>query len=377
MLKRGERYFASPQELNDTHECKPKLVFDGTKEIWLRFIDYILINICIKLQLKPNSTTANTLIQLSEIIYNNINDKRKLKNIELLNAKDILESALRKTITPILNEVEIKYITQTFDDFFHVELQDYLTEVKYISSFTTDATNPTMWGHYGAAENGFITIYESHNNIVCLSSEMSILDGYRRKSNGIIELGIYDECGLEFKKVIYVKMPAKVNAFRRLIHKFRFTEQESHYDFPESLIGDAKSLEESNIGLVKYSDWRYESEYRLIFPSFTEVSSPLRTLRVEGNHIKGVIFGSKTSKSDRERIAAACHHLLISSKIKNDFLFFEIKSNPNKYKLDITAYGKLKCQILPNHSLITRINELPDKKSEEIINIAKNITTNR
>ncbi|WP_375057400.1 DUF2971 domain-containing protein [Zobellella sp. DQSA1] len=230
-----------------------------------------------------------------------------------------------------------------------------------------------MWGHYGAAEKGFITIYETHNNIINLSSDLKILNGVRHKENKTYEIGLYNECSLEFKKVIYAQNPAKVNAFRRLIRYFRFTEEESHYDVPESLTGDTNLLEEDNIGLLKYSDWRYESEYRLIFPTYTNLASPLRTLKVSQDNIKGIIFGSKTSNNDRENIAAACHHLLDLNKNKKDFLFFEIKSNPNKYKLDIAAVGKLREHLLPNHSLITKISEMNDDKANIVKNLAKSL----
>lgn len=375
MLKRGEIYFASPTELNDTHECKPKIVFNGSQELWLRLIDYILVNICISLNISPEAETAKKIIPLKNKIYASIK-KNKTCNMDFIKTKEVLKAAIGESINNILSELESKHIINTFSYIFDNKVQSNLTERKYISSFSITATNPTMWGHYGAAEKGFIIVYESHNKIINASSELNILNGYRFKESKTIELGLYDECGLELKKVVYAKVPAKINGFRRLINKFRYTEEESHYDVPESLYEDADALEENSIGLIKYSDWKYENEYRLIFPAFTDLASPLRTLQVNSHHIKGIIFGSRTSLEDKEKITAACKYLILSKNKNDDLLFFEITTDTNKYKLNITPVGLLNKEnchiILPTK----KIKELPKEKIEQLEMMAKNITTN-
>ncbi len=44
MLRRGETFFASAAEMNDTNEFKPHFVFSGTTELWIRFVDHIFMN---------------------------------------------------------------------------------------------------------------------------------------------------------------------------------------------------------------------------------------------------------------------------------------------------------------------------------------------
>src|SRR5258706_16035839 len=46
MLRKGEIYFASVDELNDASECRPRFIFKGSEELWQRLVDYVVSHAC-------------------------------------------------------------------------------------------------------------------------------------------------------------------------------------------------------------------------------------------------------------------------------------------------------------------------------------------
>ena len=45
MLRRGEVYFATPNELNDAHECRPQYILKGSEELWQRLVHHVLSHV--------------------------------------------------------------------------------------------------------------------------------------------------------------------------------------------------------------------------------------------------------------------------------------------------------------------------------------------
>lgn len=90
-------------------------------------------------------------------------------------------------------------------------------------------------------------------------------------------------------------------------------------------------MEVDKIGLVKSTDWKYEKEIRLLFPTYEELPSEHRCLKINNRHIKGVIFGAKTSDSSKERILMACYHLLCHAKDKPILAVFQALDSHDSY----------------------------------------------
>ncbi|MDD9177091.1 DUF2971 domain-containing protein [Aliivibrio sp. S2TY2] len=372
MLKRGEIFFASSDELNDAQECRPRYLFKGSKDIWSRFCHYLLVNTYCECGIYDSSEGSKLIdlhLSLSDFIFSKI----KNKHASVIEVKDLVISSLIDLMNDGFEKREKQLIINYLVHFFDTLLIPIMHEPKYLTSFSKSAINPTMWGHYADAEKGFVIVYETDDNLLEVNSTFSNLDGHRKK-DGFIEIGRYKTENIRLETVEYSRQPVKVNAFHKLISKFFYSEMEDHYDVPLLLPGDAKYMEEHKIGLVKFSDWRYEKEIRAFFPTIDPVPAELRTLNVSNKHIKGVIFGAKTSQRDKEKIIMSCYHLQ-EYCIGNDtfeLLFFQAIENVDKFDLKIMPFGMLNKSLYHLSELpISRFNALDKKNQDKLIEITE------
>ena len=156
-----------------------------------------------------------------------------------------------------------------------------LDMAKYrICSFSAVNNNPLLWSHYSDSHQGFCLIFDADNEI--------------------------------FGDAVRVKYQDKYPSYD-------FTEE---YEF--------KVMD--NSGLVKFSDWSYEKEFRLVSsePNFNGA------LPVENNiwsfpegMLKGVILGYKISDPDRNMIETWCHNYprdlyLKKATLHNDKFYLHI-----------------------------------------------------
>ncbi|WP_406609656.1 DUF2971 domain-containing protein [Agarivorans sp. JK6] len=357
MLKRGEVFFASSEELNDKHECRPKYLFQGSKEVWLRFIDYVLVELCVRYRLYPNPEEATKLLSLAPKIYKAVFNKTRKRKLEFTEVVVLLTESIPLSFTREFSHTERQYILDCFRDFTEAHLLKEMHEPKYICSFSTNAINPTMWGHYGNAEKGIVVIYESDDGYVDVKSTLCNLSGFRNKGS-VIELGLYNNERLRLEEVKYSRTPAKINAFSRLIHKFCYTAAEADYDVPESLSSDVAPMEENSVGLVKFTDWKYEKEVRLFFPTYGPLPAELRCLQINQHLIKGIIFGASVSESDKRKVIAAGYHFTSTTDTRHGFTFFQAIESHDKYEIRVKPIGIIEDQSILDQLRITPMSEL-------------------
>ncbi|MEZ8380050.1 DUF2971 domain-containing protein [Vibrio splendidus] len=373
MLKRGEVYFASASELNDRHECRSRYLFNASKEIWERFVDYVLCKVCSESQIFRSHQDACKLIKLAEPIFEAGFSRIKKRNLTIYDTALLFNYGFDAVLGEEFSPEEKIKIKQCTESYLLTLSESELLEKKHICSFSKNAINPTMWGHYGAAETGFVVIYESSDGFVDVESTLCNLSGYREKENGWHEIGQYACESLMLKDVSYSKQPCKVNAFERLIHKFRYSEREFHYDVPESFLGMIDRMEENKVGLVKYTDWKYEKEVRLLFPTYEDLPSEHRCLKVNSRHIKGIIFGPKISDSSKERVLMACAHLFGCEKGKLDLAVFQALDSHDNYSYQVSPIGMvskfLSSQTLP----LTEFERLNPSQKEYLDKLGKSI----
>jgi Protein of unknown function (DUF2971) len=272
----------------------------------------------------------------------------------------------------------LRTATRLTNDFFETRLLRFLQDQKYIASFSLNATNPTMWGHYADVERGFVAVYESNDETIGVSSDLNILWGERPLQNGITEIGHYKDERLKLKRVHYGKKPPKVNAFHRLIRHFSYTEQESHYDVPLNLGGDAEEKKEHLIGLVKYSDWRYEREIRAFLPTHHFHTPEIRVLRFSLENFKGLVFGPKMSDENKDRAIAACHVMKQARKVEkgaeNEVAFFQAKQIVDKFDFAIKPVGILAGSYFEGSLPIREFHQLDEATAKRLLETAKKIS---
>lgn len=360
MLRRGEIYFASVGELNDANECRPRLILKGSEELWERLAELILEIVCYSDDYEPltkydpraKQQEFRQLLGLSTSIGRLL--KKRAGNedfgIEKLGRLfvDVLRSALEEEKFPALQSRLILELSRNFID---RELPRFIEEPRYIASFSRNARNPTMWGHYASAEKGFVVVYATDNGKIKVQSPINILHGTRplTEDGRVTEIGIYSEKSIELMPVKYGRKPPKVNAFHRLIPRFSYSEAEHDYDVPLLLPGDAEKKEEGKIGLIKYSDWRYEQEIRAFYPTFMELAQPVRVLSVSIDNIKGIIFGPKMTDADKKQAIICCYLMRESLTPQRsgedtslpEFSFFQARGVLDRFDFNILPVGVL------------------------------------
>jgi hypothetical protein len=169
-----------------------------------------------------------------------------------------------------------------------------------------------------------------------------------------------------------------VNAFHRLIPKFSYSESEDHYDVPLLLGGDAKDKEEYRVGLVKFSDWRYEQEIRAFLPVFGTLPPDLRVMQVSPENIRGVIFGPRMSERDKVRAVLCCHLMRESctnsdSQPLSEFAFFQSMQVLDRFDLSIMPVGILDGLYFDRHLPIKTIDDLDEASGRSLREMSQEI----
>lgn len=373
MLRHGELYFASQKELNDSHECRPQFIFSGDSEIWSRFIHKIIVTICINLDLKPDSDLAKSLLSFEKNILTSILNGRKTRSLDYEALLQKIDETFSNVMISNLSISEFRAASIALNHYLNKELDDELNENLYMSSFSKSANNLTMWGHYGDAEKGFALVYECLNGDVKIESDAPLFYSFETEPGGFTRLENSTSTRTKIMSVDYKNKPVRVNAFSRLINNFIYSGQELDYDYSQDLLSRINHFNEQDVGWVKYSDWKYEKELRLHLPVYGALPAPLRNIRISAQHIKGVIFGSRTSPTDKENIISACYHLKKSHSGAGDIFIFEAKAIKNQYKINVKAVGTVPDHLGRHIPYITRLTKDAKTIKEEAIKIAEAI----
>lgn len=382
MLRRGEIFFASPSELNDANECRPRWVLHGNLEHWQRLADWILTRVCFGNEKPAGGKLEHVpeILGTADEIGRRLKRKAKNRNVGLEELEQMFLETSRDPLCSVVEEPIFEFVANAAARFVRNELPEFLNESRYLSSFSLEATNPTMWGHYAAAEKGFVLVYATDDGRVNLKSCVKNLFGSKKKTDELLggdvyELGIYDELAIPLKKVRYRATPPTVNALRELVPQFHFSGREQHYDGPESLMGEASEKEGIQVGLVKPTDWRYEKEVRAFFPSFHDLAPDERVLSVDINNFVGVIFGARMSPRERGRVCICCHHWMQSSGHDGDVCLFQAEQVRDKFEFTIKPLGTVdpKSSSFNGKMPLIRLSDLEPSQSRRIESLAKKI----
>ena len=221
MLRRGEVFFAATNELNDANECRPNYILRGSEDLWRRLAHHVLEEVCLQ-DRYFNKTTLEQIrqvLELSQAVGTLLKKYAANRDIGVKQFRENFTSALKIVLLEKSPELRPQLLVPLADSFIKNDLWSLMEEGKYIASFSLDAINPTMWGHYAGAEKGFVVVYGTEDS----KSSCQIAATYlaRRQASWAMprshEIGIYQEDQLELHAVKYSLRPPKVNAFHRLI----------------------------------------------------------------------------------------------------------------------------------------------------------------
>lgn len=344
MLSRGELFFASAGELNDGSECRPRYILKGSSELWSRLADMILLDACC---FSEGVLTCNIgrIRSLGETLGCILKAKAGKRDLDF----EQLWPLVRTELPGLLARIELGISPEAFMGFVReacAHARRHLKEPKYMTSFSRNPCDPTMWGHYGNAERGFIIVFDAPEQKLRISSPLKVFPGSRPEGpDGIHLLGNFSTAEIELQPVLYRSAPQRFNAFHRLIPHFSYSEAEDHYDVPLLLPGDAPARKEEQFGLVKATTWKYEQEMRAFHPSFESLTAEARCANYDWTQVAGLIFGPKMSRADKERTIVCCHILHEARRDKEPrvtpFAFFEAQQQVNTFQMGLTAVGVL------------------------------------
>ena len=216
-----------------------------------------------------------------------------------------------------------KYINNSWINFYYTgpEKTDAITEILYnattktlhefdkqlrmrfrVASFSENGNNCSMWGNYSSAQNG-----------VCL--KFSVI--YPNNKPTLRFIGDFvNELYLE--KVKYVDTIANRDTAYNILS---FVNLNMNQDYAKIEMYSREPY------LQKFSDWKYEKEWRLLIPDKNGQSK----VRYDFSALQGIIFGINVSFEDRRKIID-----IIGQKCNKhnriDFDFYEFNPNLNEFE---------------------------------------------
>lgn len=248
---------------------------------------------------------------------------------------------INKLSNPLDDRPNFCFIYMDFSRRYLNQLRKLVYPDWYTACFVEGFQNASMWGHYATGHTG-----------VCLQFRSKEVNGYNAIS---LKAPIGQNAqgpqwmkqNFQFKQVSYVSDIQKVNFFtalgrlpQHLVRDFWYADADGNKsNLMESVFVDENKWREmywsAFDGMItrKLPDWSYEGEQRLIFWSgINDISPPsMRLLTYDFNDLEGIIFGIRTSWSDKRSIIRIVRDKCAETG-RSDFRFFQAhqESKPDR-----------------------------------------------
>ena len=270
--------------------------------------------------------------QLIQIVYEKIYTKFNLKNKlidKFLDSYFSINSLNKSKLFREFNNIIKSFcfsIKSEFQDMKYYEMNsmilidfpsEYVKQLEYlifpncyISCFSKTYSNSSMWGNYSENHKGIVLIFDTKEYNDKNLLEIELVSGF----DGCRYLKKFRD--MELQEVKYDVDHEKINFFDIIGNLtipeiyYLFSDKDKRSSFLLEREKDINKWREkyneilNNIYLVKTKDWKYEEEYRIllrdILDSFLDISN--RRCRYNFKSLKGIIFGIKTSESDKMKI---------------------------------------------------------------------------
>ncbi len=213
------------------------------------------------------------------------------------------------------NKLNQKFLLLYFAEKYVANLKKIIHPNCYITCFSADYKNASMWGHYADSHKGICLKFKthlSHNKIaVKLQTIQAIFDRKGQKEY------VYNNAPFTARKVIYHQGYPQIDFFRymgrlsrpQLISWYQNNEgaistcSEDVFKNNETWMEKYWASHYENIS-IKLKDWNYEKEYRLVLNgmSFDYSEKIHRKLKYDFSDLDGIIFGIQTTEEDKQAI---------------------------------------------------------------------------
>jgi len=233
------------------------------------------------------------------------------------------------------------FIITEFIEHFVNRLEDILFPDWYSASFLSDYTNSAVWGHYGDSHKG-----------VCLKFKVQ---GEEKKEFLNLKFPLKDENAFEeiklfFKQIEYNKKAPEIDFFRSIGRMPVYQLKQLWYSNSNGNLSTCAEHLEKDKELwhqsywknfyecisTKSAEWSYEEEYRLILDGHNKNFHDIAETKLKYDFVclEGIIFGIKTSSSDKIRIIKIIHDKCRREDRKS-FDFFQAKYSRVSGKIEI------------------------------------------
>lgn len=273
--------------------------------------------------------------QILKIVYEKINIKSNLANfddevidkflnryfsVNLSNKSKLLREC-NNLIESYYYKMKLEFQNTEYDEMISMILIDFPNEyIKqleylifpncYISCFSKTYSNSSMWGNYSENHKGIVLIFDTKEYNEKNLLEIELVNGFNR------DVYLKKFVDMELQEVKYDIEHEKINFFEiignlpipQIDYLFSYKDKKSLF-----LLEREKNINKwrekyhkilNKIYLVKTVDWKSEEEYRILFEDmlgiFLETSN--RKCKYNFKSLKGIIFGIKTSESDKIEI---------------------------------------------------------------------------
>jgi hypothetical protein len=216
--------------------------------------------------------------------------------------------------------------------------KDYLRQIEnlihppcYMSCFSKDFSNSSMWGNYADNHKGicmiFSAIENNDDNFMPIERPISLDKNgvHKAYSNTKLEKVLY---GGEYTNINFFEMLGRLNGIQM---KYWFTDGNKKSQVLAYIETDKDKWRQTYWEIfnkryyTKTEEWDFEEEYRLriesnLIESYEFIDS--RNLKYKFDNLEGIIFGIETSEIDKVSILEIISKKCVESK-RNDIKIYQ------------------------------------------------------
>lgn len=249
------------------------------------------------------------------------------------------------------------FLSAEFTEIYLSKLEASIYPDWYSASFLSNCNNSALWGYYGDNHKGVCLKYRTKTENNEVNIDLDVVYGSSSDPNGNYELrGMKPQ---QFRKIKYHNKHVEIDFFRSLartnrflLNHFWYSDENGNLSICGNHLDKEKNEEDWRNNYwknfldslsVKALQWQVEDEYRLVIHGDFNDYSPKETrkLKYAFNDLEAVIFGIKTSASDKVRIIK-----IIENKCKKnnrkEFDFYQAYYSKDSGKIETVKLTLIK-----------------------------------
>jgi len=303
-LANNQLYFSDPTTFNDPFDCKFSLDHTGTREQWID--DYKSLG----------NNHRKALKAFNEDVKNGFFEKKG--DLYSYDPIKVIRNGIEKELCKREEFLVYNNPSRKSRKQIGIDMNDYIrdTGLLGVSCFSGRDDSILMWSHYADYHRG-----------ICLRFRPYKIRCERKGSvdDILIDLGIMIE-GRDYY-VLKLYSPKTKILMNLLLYEVDYKD-----DLPEPVnyFDKFRAVKMHKFLLMKFTDWKYENEHRIIVPDYMLENGLLKYRKED---LEGIVFGLKINYENAK---------LVYDTVKKNYLdegvtvnFYEAVEVPHKYNVEI------------------------------------------